>query len=457
MRRRRATIVFSLGWLGVLAMALRLGATAHGINPEQLLSLLVSSYMGAWGLVFFLSRQGRVGDAARFLACTGSILLVVALVEVPAALGWVDYRSVFATPTPTWRRPGYRADPELIYVREGNRQARWNCVGSEIYSLRGTPPAKTYRCDLQLDSDGFRNPPGVNPADVAVIGDSLIEGVHVDASELITAHLARLTGRTVANLGRSGYGPEQELGVLRRYALARKARTCVWAFYEGNDLQDLHEYESQRKEIRWILQGGRSDSLYGRGFVRNALAFSIRTWLRPEPRRPARLFTGWFDDGSGQPVPIYFGSGVQHGDGDPPLPREHAPELDRVRSILAEAHSLCRQHGVELVVVFIPSRFRVYRNLCAFDPNSPCRSWPVDDLPGALGSAVAAVSAEVRFLDLTPRFQAEAAGGALLYLPDDPHWTAAGHRLAAQVLADALPSSPSRGASPVAMRPPDNP
>src|SRR5579883_1356165 len=136
MRRRRATIVFSLGWLGVLAMALRLGATAHGINPEQLLSLLVSSYMGAWGLVFFLSRQGRVGDAARFLACTGSILLVVALVEVPAALGWVDYRSVFATPTPTWRRPGYRADPELIYVREGNRQARWNCVGSEIYSLR---------------------------------------------------------------------------------------------------------------------------------------------------------------------------------------------------------------------------------------------------------------------------------------------------------------------------------
>jgi hypothetical protein len=330
-------------------------------------------------------------------------------------------------------------------------------VGSEIYSLRGTPPARTYHCDLQLDSDGFRNPPGLNPVDVAVIGDSLIEGVHVDEPELITTHLARLTGRTVANLGRSGYGPEQEIAVLRRYALGRRARTCVWAFYEGNDLQDLHEYESQRKQLQWILQSSRSESLYGRAFVRNALAFTIRTWLRPEPRRPARLFTGWVDDRSGQPVPIYFGSGVQHGDGDPPLPREHAPELGRVQSILAQAHALCRQHGAELVVVFIPSRFRVYRGVCAFDPDSLCRSWPVDDLPGALGSAVAAVSADIRFLDLTPRFQAEASGGALLYLPDDPHWSAAGHRLAAQALADSLRSSPTESLSPVAMRPADNP
>ena len=103
--------------------------------------------------------------------------------------------------------------------------------------------------------------------------------------------------------------------------------------------------------------------------------------------------------------------------------------------------------------MFIPSRFRIYRDLCAFHPDSPCRSWPVDNLPRAVASVVATVAPGLRYVDLTPRFRAEAADGALLYLPDDPHWTAAGHRLAAQALADCLRSSPSQGPSPVAMQP----
>jgi hypothetical protein len=39
---------------------------------------------------------------------------------------------------------------------------------------------------------------------------------------------------------------------------------------------------------------------------------------------------------------------------------------------------------------------------------------------------------------LTPRFRAEAASGALLYLPDDGHWTAEGHDRAAAALAELL-------------------
>jgi hypothetical protein len=441
MRRRLAAIGFCTGWLGALALALRAGATAYGVNPEQLLGLVVASYLAAWGLVFFLSRRGRAGDAARFAACTGSIVLALALLEVPAALGLVDYRTVFATPTPPWRRPGYRADPELIYVREGDQHLRWSSQGGELHQLRGASPWMTYHCDLRLDGDGFRNAPGLTSAEVVVVGDSLIEGAQVAESEVLTAQLSRLTGFTVANLGRSGYGPQQELAVLRRFALSRRPRTCVWAFYEGNDLQDVIAYESYRRDLRWILQGQKSESIYGRGFVRNALALAIRQWLRPQPRRPAGRYTGQFIDAAGRQVPMYFATGVQHGEGDPPLPREGAPELDRVQSVLAEAHALCQQQGVELVVVFVPSKFRVYRGVCVFDLDSPCWSWPVDDLPRALASAVAAVSAAVKFLDLTPRFQAEAARGALLYLPDDPHWTAEGHRTAARVLADFLRSS----------------
>ncbi len=239
-RRRLARVLFGLAWLGMLGSALRTGATAYGVTPEQLLGLLVSCYLGVWGLVFFLSRQGRTVDAARFTTVTGSILLAVALVEAPAAVGLVNYRSVLGIPTPKWRRPGFRPDPELVYVREGDRRVRWDCLGSELFALRGATPAAIYHCDLRLDRDGFRNPPGLDAPDVAVVGDSFIEGAQVGESELITARLADLTGLTVVNLGRTGYGPHQELIVLRRHALGRRAKTCIWAFYEGNDLQDIH-------------------------------------------------------------------------------------------------------------------------------------------------------------------------------------------------------------------------
>lgn len=437
-QRRLARFLFGIGWLGALGLAVRLGATAYGVTPEQLLGLLVAGYLGVWGLIFFLSRQTRTVDAARFTAVTGSILLVVAAFEVPAALGMVNYRGVFRIPTPTWRRPGFRPDPELVYVREGDRRTRWDCTGSEIAALRGVPGASVYHCDLRLDRDGFRNPPGLDAPDVAIVGDSFIEGAQVGDSELISARLARLTGLSVANLGCTGYGPQQELAVLRRHALGRRARTCVWAFYEGNDLQDIHEFEAYQKDLPRILRSVDGESSYGRGFVRNALQYAIQTWLRPGPRRPAEEFTGRFVDDAGRQVAIYFGSGVQHGEGAPALPREGSPEFRLVREWLAEANAMCRRQGAELVVVFIPSRFRVYRDVCAFAPDSPCRAWPVDGLPGALGAAVAAMSPAVRYLDLTPRFRAEAAAGGLLYLADDSHWSARGHEVAAEELAALL-------------------
>ena len=190
-------------------------------------------------------------------------------------------------------------------------------------------------------------------------------------------------------------------------------RTSVWAFYEGNDLQDIDAYESYQRDLHWILNG--------------APGVAVRAGIREE--RPgvydpdvvaaraataARLFTGQFVDHEGKPLPMYFPTGVQHGDGGPELPRAAAPQFEKAKAILAKAHALCRQQGIELVVVFIPCKFRVYRSLCTFDPDSPCLSWPIDDLPGALRSAVAEVSDGIQFVDLTPRLQAERPPGIAL-------------------------------------------
>jgi hypothetical protein len=60
------------------------------------------------------------------------------------------------------------------------------------------------------------------------------------------ATVARLLDCTVANLGQSAYGPQQELAVLKRFGASLGPRLCIWTFYEGNDLDDVERYEQLR-------------------------------------------------------------------------------------------------------------------------------------------------------------------------------------------------------------------
>ena len=97
-----------------------------------------------------------------------------------------------------------------------------------------------------------------------IVGDSFVEGLHVAEPDLISARLAERLGEPVANLGRTGYGPQQELEVLRRHGLAMHPRAVVWAFYEGNDLQDVATYDDDRHQAARALREepasrGRSD------------------------------------------------------------------------------------------------------------------------------------------------------------------------------------------------------
>jgi lysophospholipase L1-like esterase len=53
----------------------------------------------------------------------------------------------------------------------------------------------------------------------------------------------------------------------------------------------------------------------------------------------------------------------------------------------------------------------------------------VDDVARAAG---------VDFLDLSPTLKAEAEAGRLVYLADDTHWSAEGHRAAAAAIAERI-------------------
>jgi hypothetical protein len=240
--------------------------------------------------------------------------------------------------------------------------------------------------------------------------------------------------------------------VLRRYGLGLRPKVCVWAFYEGNDLQDAATYDDERRRACHGKPESFSRAWYSRSLVRNGLVYFIRNWLRPEPTSPISRRAGQFVARFGRPVDIYFSCGVHEGEALPPA-RSDSAELRRTRSILADAHAACRGAGVELVVAFVPAKFRVYRDFCTFPADSPCRSWDVDDLPGALEHAVASISDEIGFLDLTTRFRAEAAAGYLPYLTDDTHWSSEGHRAAADALADFLAERRGAPRSAIASRP----
>jgi len=450
-RGRAARVGFCVAWLTALGLAIRAGATAIEVGPEPLIGLLGCGYLAAWGPYFLLSRREPSGRAARFAAASGSMACVLLAFEMPAMARLIDYRGVFSTPTPPWRRPGNRPDPDLVFVRDGHRHDRLRFTGADGRGLRGAS-GPVYRCDLLLDRDGFRNPVDLPRSDVVVVGDSFVEGLQVEAEELVSARLAGRLGRPVANLGRTGYGPQQELHVLRRFGVPLRPRTCVWAFYEGNDLQDVATYEADRARARAGQARPESPARdwYSRSLTRNGLAYLAREWLRPGPTRPARLQAGRFAAASGREVAIYFSCGVHEGAALPAIPRADSSELARFRAILAEARDTCERAGIDLVIAFVPAKFRVYRDFCAFDPGSPCPDWPVDDLPAALGAAVAAVSPAIGFLDLTPRFRAEARAGSMPYLADDTHWSPLGHRSAADALGEYLddrhrPSLPPGG------------
>ena len=127
-------------WVGGLALAFRVALTAYDVNPEQLVGLFISTYLGAWGLLFFRSASGPAADGARFAACTASILLALTAIEVPALCHLIDYRVVFSTPTPAWKRSGQHPDRELLYVRDGHQRIRRSFEGNELGRLRGAVP-----------------------------------------------------------------------------------------------------------------------------------------------------------------------------------------------------------------------------------------------------------------------------------------------------------------------------
>jgi hypothetical protein len=402
----------------------------YGVRgPRQLAVVLLISYLVLWGVGALLTRVPLAELGARFLLSTLGLLLVWIPLEVAAVAGFVDYRPLLGAPISEWWYVAHynRRDNELLYIHRPYLQLAGTQPGDVAAAL--CLRTRHYRYDVHYDGHGFRNPRDLTAADIVVIGDSFIEAPTIAEDKVVTSVLARLLGATVANLGMSAYGPQQELAVLRRYALPLHPRLIVWAFYEGNDLKDVGRYEKYTAGAPPSGMRLRLDA----SFTRNVFHASYRLLKGCQPQPDVTPPTGILRDAEGRSQRMYF---AVKNDTLSPADLRH---LSTVRSILRAAHGLSSDHGSRLLVAFVPTSFRVYKDLVICLPDSDCAHWSVNDLPQRLQSMVSDIAPDLGYVDLTPAFVEEARRGRVLYRLDDSHWTEDGHRVAAEAIAKAMP------------------
>jgi len=343
-------------------------------------------------------------------------------------------------------------------------------------------PARVRRFAFHTDAEGFRNAAVRDPIAVAALGDSFTDAMTLPVEEAWPARLEARLGAPVQNYGTAGFGPQQEERVLQDLALAHRPRVAVVAFFAGNDIFNAETFDdfdrapgsARPRPPGWRIKDtvARFDELYLVSLVRaagealhdrrrRADAASVDGPSLGEPTDPPAPAgaVAAFDRGMFT-VPV-AGRALRVALMPPYLNtlRFSAAELRArrgwtlTRRSLEHMQQLCRGSGAELVVMFVPFKSQVYLPLLR-------RSFSRDELHRALAfcfrgmgppvdpdtlaahrlaqnELMSALCAErgIALLDLTPILEAEVDSGRNVYFPDDSHWNAAGHDVAAAALA----------------------
>jgi hypothetical protein len=431
----RLTLLIALAWWGATAWLARdIRPAAIAWTDRLFTAGLLVTYVALWAI----ARDRAVRRREMLFHAIGvTLVLTVLLVilEIPAALGLLDYRIMAraALDEPYEPRVNFVNDRDLGF----RRPAKISWSGrprSDMAQTFNQPVRAPRRLAFTTDARGFRNTRDVARADVVLLGDSYIEGDYVSDEDTVASALERLTRRPVANLGVSGYGTLQELRVLERHGLALEPRFVAWFFFEGNDLYNDQEFENALPYYRGLdeapplrpsqARSGTWAAFVGASFTRNALDV-LRAWAHPLVPRSVPT-SGWFRDATGRDHRMLFYSGYA---------RLTYGEYERARfeitkSAFLKGAALASARGARPALFFIPMKFRVYGDLCRYPPHSPCPEWR----PWNLAETFMAFCREegLDCHDLTVPMRRAAASGALLYAPEDSHWTPAGHELVAR-------------------------
>lgn len=427
----------ALGWSGLIIMSRQTSHWAIAWTGRGFAWMIPVTYVAIWGWAIASARDGR-STLIRSLATTVVLASILFILELPAALRLVHWPLLFekAAGDGTNFLWAYRVDPDLGFGRRPHD--RWSGrPPSDIEHGYSMPPSLHEPITFTYDESGYRNESPPDVAHVVLLGDSYVEGSYVSDEQTVARQLEKLLDRPVINLGVAGYGPMQELIVLRRDAVKYRPRVAVVFFFEGNDLYDDEAFENAQLAAAPSVDETLSDA---RGFARNdswrrrsfsrAVLLRLRRWANPVVASQAPYF-GFLQVPGQNRDKVYFADYAAV-----PWSDWVEERWNRAETTLERAVVFGRENGIQVLLVFVPIKFRVYRSLLEVPAGNPARSWTVWPIRDRF--AEFCDSNDVICIDLTDPFVQAASRGAMPYSAVDSHWSREGHALVAELLATEL-------------------
>jgi len=415
---------------GILAFVARIPTTgAATVTNVLFIVALLLTYVAAIGAAAHASPKPRraLMSAA---ALTLGLLVALLLLESAAAARLVDWEIVLNSLRGEPQH--FVPDPDLGFghaphVRSSGRPR------SDIEMAWRLPASRSDRVSVTYDRRGYRNATALSRADIVLLGDSYVEGSYVSDDQIVSRVLEGQLGRPVANLGVAGYGTAQELIVLNRDAMPLEPRVAIWFFFEGNDLYNDQQFENALlapREVRASTWTG-GHGWWHRSLLRNAHA-ELRLMLYPlVPTHYPYFGTLTIGPHRGQKVLFWPEAAV-------PWTEFERGRWEKAQRTLREAARVTREHNVQLLLVYVPIKFRVYRDFIELPPGSALRDWIPWSLPDLFGQFCRADG--LVCLDLTDLLRDSVRTGGMPYARADSHWSPEGHQLIARRLAKALKS-----------------
>jgi hypothetical protein len=402
---------------------------AAAITNALFVLALPLTYIAAVGAVVHASPRPRQ-TLLHAATLTVSVVAALALLEGAAAARLVHWELVFRGLT--GEQQHYVPDPDLGFRHTPNARASTRPRG-DLETAWGLPASRPDRVTVTYDRRGYRNAAELTRAPIVLIGDSYVEGDYASDDQIVSKRLQDRMGEPVANLGVAGYGTAQELAVLTLDAMSLQPRVVIWFFFEGNDLYDDQAFDNALLVPRETRVSGWAD---GHGWWRRSL---VRNGLGPLRLMLAPLVPGYCPHvgiltvGPYRGQPVLFASEARF-----PWTEFERGRWERAQHTLREGVRFVRERNVHLLLVYIPIKFRVYRDFVAVPPDSELRQWTLWPLPELFEQFCRGDG--LTCLDLTDVLRDAVRGGGMPYAFADSHWTPEGHQLIARHLERVLES-----------------